>query len=208
MKKIIFILTFVFVTGSSFGQISGGGQFSYLQTFDLGGTPGVGIKIEVSKSNKLVFTGGLNYYLPVKKVRAAKLNSENYDMSTSINVEEKIIFVNFQTLAKYYFIGNNKSNFGAYGLVGIGLWLIPLSQEVLDEYDQSIYTSNIPKDYSENLFGISSNFGLGFEKELAFGYIYFESGVNIKVKSIGGGFFHQPLPNSGILNLGIRYPLN
>lgn len=207
MKKIILALVMVLSMGFSYSQISMGGQFSYLKAFGFGSAPGFGVKFDYANSDKLVFTGGINYYLPITLEESVYVNafsSATSPGSLSITSEEKATFIEFKAGVRYYFSGDYESSFGFYGHAGAGIWVIPWTSTVTEEYDHLLYYG--PEDQAETLSGLTINFGLGIEKEFDFGYIFAEAGLNLKAKSVNGNTIDQPIPNFAAFNIGLRYP--
>tara|TARA_B100000809_G_C15001700_1_gene481772 strand:- start:131 stop:757 length:627 start_codon:yes stop_codon:yes gene_type:complete len=207
MKKIASVLVMLISIGVSYSQISVGGQFSYLNAFGFGGGPGFGAKIDYANSDKLVYTGGVNYYLPItleESTYANAFSSATNPGSISVNSEEKATFIQFHAGVKYYFSGDYESDFGFYCFAGAGVWLIPWTSTVTEEYNQLLYYG--PEDRAETLTGLTIDFGLGIEKGFDFGYLFAEGGLNLKAKSVNGSTIDQPIPNFAALNLGFRYP--
>lgn len=207
MKKIALVLVMALSLGTSFSQISIGGQFSYLTAFGFGSAPGFGAKFDYGHSDKLVITGGINYYTPITLEESSYANAfSSITSPSSINVstEEKATFIEFKAGVRYYFGGDYESDFGFYGLAGAGIWVIPWSSTVTEDYNQLLYYG--PEDQSETLTGLTINLGLGIEKGFDFGYIFAEAGLNLKAKSVNGTTIDQSIPNFAALNLGFRYP--
>lgn len=206
MKRIVLVVVMIFSFGISFSQFSVGAQFSYLRAFGFGGSPGLGLKLDYGQSDKLVFTGGLNFYAPTtlqESTYAYAHSSQTIPSSVKVASEEKATFIHIHGGVKYYFAGDYESSFGFYGTAGAGIWVIPWSSTVTGEYNQSLYYG--PEDESQTLSGLTIDFGIGLEKGFDFGYIFAEAGLNLKAKTVNGNTISQPIPNFAALNIGYRY---
>jgi len=207
MKRIVLVMVIALSTGFSYSQMSIGGQVTYLKAFGFGSAPGVGAKFDFAQTDRMVFTGGINYYLPITLEESTYVHASSSLTSPSslrIASEERASFIQFQVGVRYYFTGDYESSFGFYGLAGASVLVIPWSSTITGEYDKLLYSG--PADQSELMTGLTVNLGLGIEKEFDFGYIFAEAALNLKATSANGQAIEQPIPNSGALNLGLRYP--
>jgi len=207
MKRIVLVMVIALSTGFSYSQMSIGGQVTYLKAFGFGSAPGIGAKFDYAKTDRMVFTGGINYYLPItleESIYVDAFSSLTSPSSLEVASEEKASFIQFQAGIRYYFTGDYESSFGFYGLGGASVLVIPWSSRVTGEYNELLYGG--PADESELMTGLTINLGLGIEKEFDFGYIFAEAVLNLKANRVNGQVIEQPIPNSGALNLGLRYP--
>lgn len=212
MKKTNLLLgiVFLFLAQSSFAQFSIGGQVSFLKTFgDLSMTNfGAGIKGEWGEE-KLVYYGGLNYYLAKKfkgTTYANALSDTTEPGSILVDMTTSVSFLHIFGGAKYYFIGEATEDFGCYGLGEAGLLLAPY-KVTIGSYDKTLYSAR-DEEFQETLGGFMVNFGVGAEVNLNFGYLFGDVKLNLPASGISSREETEGMPASLSINAGVRFPLN
>ena len=204
------ILCIILFSIQAYGQISVGGNISYLNVF--GGTGlkniGVGFKGDYAMDERTVFSGGLNYFLP------SKYSSSNYGTSYSsqtspnqidINVDYKISFIQLYIGGRRYFAGDYEDDFGFYGLAELGLLMSPVTAQV-EKFDNTLYYTNVKDGDKETLSNFTVNFGIGIEKNMDFGYLFGDMKFIIPANQVNGQTVSIQIPASLSLNAGVRIP--
>lgn len=198
---------------TSFGQLSLGGHTSFLKVF--GGSTlkhfGLGINADFApSSDKLVFTGDLNYYLPnsfTDYTYAYSFEQEGLGgpvETIEIDYIEKVSFFNLNAGVKYYLIGDWEDNFGLYGLGQLGLFMAPYKTEI-GEFDETTYYTNTSES-REILSSLTINVGIGFDVDLDFGYLFANTKLNLPANTVNGNAVEFAIPATFAAHLGMRFP--
>lgn len=210
IKKIAFILFLSVLSSQVYSQISIGGQASFFNLFGGSGLKniGLGFKGEYAQSEKTVFLGGINYYIPSKFSRTTygyAFNSMTSPQQVDIDVEYKVSFTHIYIGVKRYFAGDYEDDFGFYGLAEAGLLLAPTAT-TLGNYNKSLYYTVVEDGKKEVLGNFTINFGLGFEKSVGSIYIFSDVKLNLPANRSGDVEVDFDIPTSLSVNAGVRVP--
>lgn len=214
MKSIKQIITIVFLSllsSQAYSQISVGGQASYLNLFgDIGlKNFGFGIKGEYAIKDKIVISGGVNYYLASKYSEITFANAIDGQTSPSqieVDVEQKVSFIQLYFGGKRYFVGDYEADFGLYGLAEAGYLVVPITTS-LGNFDNTLYSTFEEDGAKQTLTNFTLNFGFGLEKNLEFGYLFADLKLNLPANQVNGQTVAIEIPTSASINVGVRIPL-
>lgn len=210
LKQVTTVLFIMFISSQAYSQISLGGQLSYQKMSGMANF-GLGVKGDYAVSDKNMASFGFTYYLP-KTLASYNTSAVALDpfttstLSQDVSITEKISFINIFVEGKRYFVGETDGDFNVYGLFGIGYTRAAVSVDV-GSYDENLYSL----DYAYENYSISQltlNFGIGAEKNLEFGYLFFDFKLDLPANKQNGQTVEIKLPASLKLNLGIRIPLD
>ena len=207
-KRTITLLFIACLSTSAFAQLSLGAQFSrvsFLGGSDVKNT-GFGLLGNYGLSNGLVAYGGFNYYLPFEqKGEFTAFASSNQTMPSSIEVKytNKIPVFHLYAGVKKYFVGEyDDEDFGFYAMGEAGFMIANYSTDV-DSYDETMYNLTVSEDEAASNFMIG--LGAGVEKGFDFGFVFFETKLQLAANEQNGVAVEVEIPASFMLNLGYRY---
>lgn len=215
MKKIkLFTLSLLLVclSGLAYSQISVAPQASFVNFF--GGTEirsfGLGIKGEYATSDRFVPYGGVNFYFPNKSEGYATAVANDFNTTPSyidVATSEKLSFIHLMFGAKFYFVGDYEDDFNFYGFGEAGYLLARYTEELTGNYDRQKYTLEESSYGETESFGnFTIAFGLGIEKDLDFGYLFFDTKLILPANNVNGQVVDISIPASIGLNAGLRFP--
>lgn len=212
MKKIFFVLLTILVAFQAKAQISLGAQASYISFVDgvKIKTFGAGIKGEFAMRDRLVFTGGVDYYLAstfTDLVYANAYGNFTEPNQIKVDVEHKSSFLHFRVGAKGYFIGDYEGSFGMYGLVEAGFLLAPTTS-TFEDYDTELYYTYLDDNTKETLSNPTLSLGLGGEVNVNFGYVFGEVKLVLPANQSNGTIIDIEIPPAVSISAGVRIPLN
>lgn len=210
LKQLTLLFFFSFLTNSVKAQISIGGHYSYLHFFGDTGLKhsGFGIRVDYPINEKMIFTGGINYYLTSKFtdfIYVTATSSQTSPSQLEIDAEYTLNPIHFFIGGKRYLVGNYEGSFGLYILGEAGYMMAPTSVDLAD-YDSSNYHTFIEDGSEETLSNITINFGLGLEQKLPFGYIFADAKAIIPATEANGIKLTYDFPAAYNINAGVRIP--
>ena len=193
-----------FLCSESFAQISVGAQGSYLSIGSESITsPGLGIRGEYGISEKAAFTGSVNYYFGITE--NLSFNATGSSDQISVPVTHDLSFLHLSLGAKYYVAGSYDSEFGLYGMFGLGYMIAP-SKLTYSDFDRTEYSLDNELG-DENLSNFTINLGVGVEKSFDTFAIFAEGRVALPANEQNGVAIEFDIPASTSLQLGVRVPI-
>ncbi len=159
--------------GRGFGQGLTGGisaNYSHLLVFDGGPSSysGFGAQGFYAQSEKLLVLLGFSYYAPATRTRTFTLSpysSGSTAPDIEVDVEQTVNYYNIRLGLQAYLLGDISSDFGLYGLAGMGAMIQPITTKV-GEFDSGVYSMQLDDGDDSNsdmiiFFGVGASVGLG-----------------------------------------------
>ena len=191
MKKIIFLIGFIFYFLISHAQFGVSVGLSMIKSFGIIGVyPGFHISGEYGKDDESTLFGRISFF-PGKKgekevgivsTQAKDLNVIPYQYS--VESQEKFNYTTIELGKRYYFGNGYDNGFGFFGGSNICLIFNKVKFEV-EDYDEATYdlmflnekVSNRSKAFG-TLFGVSFGLNAGIKHSFNFGTLFLDGGLN------------------------------
>jgi opacity protein-like surface antigen len=194
-------------------NLSFGAGLGYTGYSNLGGGLTLNARGNYSISEKLAVAIGYTFMLPVSEKYTSTANafsSATSPGSVSVDIESSALFQNISADAHYYFVRDIEESFGLYGIVGVGLTFVSISNEV-GSYDKSNYgfgTTTAFEDISETGFiidlGLGTNINVS-DNMAIFGEAKIGLPAGNDYNSRTGATITNPIPFCYGLAAGVRF---
>ena len=209
MKIFIFFVTVLFCHTVSAQYING--ELSYLSP---GGSAskmniGFGLGAEMPVSERLVFTGGFNFYFPGGsnyQTSIDAIDSLTDPSLTLVDVNNTVTYGFLNTGVKYYLVGTHDASFGFYAGAKIGGVRSKLTIS-LGEYDKGLYATEIPDRQVGRYVSAVISPLVGLEKRLKPCSLYLNAQYNSTIKKYTGELSGLNISSSFGINVGVKFRL-
>lgn len=201
----------LFFSAEADAQFSMDGMVSFQNMFGGSGLKnfGLGIKAEYALGDKTVITGGFKYYLPSNfedYTYGYAYSSQTNPSQIEIETKTGVSFLHLTFGGKRYFVGDYEDNFGLYGIGEAGMLFAPVKTTITGNFDPELYYTTFEDGEKETLSNFTIGFGLGFDIDLDFGYLFTDLKLNLPANQVNGQTVSISIPPAVAIDAGIRIP--
>jgi hypothetical protein len=206
MKKCFLSLLAMFAIMAASAQLSVGVAANYTmykQEFQKS-TSGAQIRAGYNVSEKLTGVLSFTYGMPIKFESSVSLE-DNMGNQSSVDSEIKYNFKTINLFGQYSLLGSEETAGKFYGLAGVGFVFVNYKEEVLEDYDKSVYTATDLLKGNES--GFTINLGVGGEYNFGTVAAFGEAAIALPANQANGMYIDNAIPTHFIFNFGVRLPI-